>query len=88
MKEYNDEDLLMLSGLHHFAFCKRRWALVHLENQWEDNVKTVMNPIGTVNYTAVTDERTAGVKVKAYLKNDVIITDGSGTKQNPYTISN
>lgn len=41
MKEYTDEDLLMLSGLHHFAFCKRRWALVHLENQWEDNVKTV-----------------------------------------------
>lgn len=41
MKEYTDEDLLMLSGIHHFAFCKRRWALVHLENQWEDNVKTV-----------------------------------------------
>lgn len=45
MKEYTDEDLLMLSGLHHFAFCKRRWALVHLENQWEDNVKTVEGSI-------------------------------------------
>ena len=41
MKEYSDEELLMLSGIHHFAFCKRRWALVHLENQWADNVKTV-----------------------------------------------
>lgn len=60
----------------------------YIDSSNENNVKTVMNPIGTVNYTAVTDERTAGVKVKAYLKNDVIITDGSGTKQNPYTISN
>ena len=42
MKEYSDEELLMLSGIHHFAFCKRRWALVHLENQWADNVKTVI----------------------------------------------
>lgn len=41
MKEYSDEELLMLSGIHHFAFCKRRWALVHLESQWADNVKTV-----------------------------------------------
>jgi CRISPR-associated exonuclease Cas4 len=38
----NAEDrYLMLSGLQHFQFCKRQWALIHVEQQWEENVKTV-----------------------------------------------
>lgn len=40
--DYNDEDsYLMLSGIQHFKFCKRQWALIHIEQQWEENVKTV-----------------------------------------------
>lgn len=31
----------MLSGLQHFKFCRRRWALIHIENQWAENVKTI-----------------------------------------------
>ncbi|UQZ85491.1 PD-(D/E)XK nuclease superfamily protein [Paenibacillus konkukensis] len=40
---YNaDEDHdLMLSGIQHFQFCKRQWALIHIEQQWEENVRTV-----------------------------------------------
>ena len=41
MKVYNEEDYLMLSGIQHFAFCPRQWALIHIENQWEVNVRTV-----------------------------------------------
>lgn len=26
-----------MSGIQHFAFCKRQWALIHLEDLWEDN---------------------------------------------------
>jgi CRISPR-associated exonuclease Cas4 len=37
---YTEEDLLPLSGLQHLAFCERRWALVHLEQQWEENLFT------------------------------------------------
>ncbi|WP_028546201.1 CRISPR-associated protein Cas4 [Paenibacillus taiwanensis] len=38
----NDEDqYLMLSGLQHFRFCKRQWALIHIEQQWQENVKTI-----------------------------------------------
>ncbi|WP_347490214.1 CRISPR-associated protein Cas4 [Desulfoscipio sp. XC116] len=38
----NEEDrYLMLSGLQHFQFCKRQWALIHIEQQWEENVKTI-----------------------------------------------
>ncbi|MFC4598229.1 CRISPR-associated protein Cas4 [Cohnella hongkongensis] len=31
----------MLSGIQHFQFCKRQWAFIHIEQQWEDNVRTV-----------------------------------------------
>ncbi|WP_018663053.1 CRISPR-associated protein Cas4 [Heyndrickxia acidiproducens] len=40
--EFNEEDnYLMLSGIQHFQFCKRQWALIHIEQSWEENVKTV-----------------------------------------------
>ena len=32
---------LLLSGLQHFAFCRRQWALIHVEQQWSENVRTV-----------------------------------------------
>lgn len=37
---YTEDELLPLSGLQHLAFCERRWALIHLEQQWEENVFT------------------------------------------------
>lgn len=41
MQEYSEEDLLPLSGIQHIAFCERQWALIHVEGQWEENVRTV-----------------------------------------------
>lgn len=38
---YAEEDFLSLSGLQHFVFCRRQWALIHIENQWKDNYRTV-----------------------------------------------
>ncbi|MBR3043333.1 MAG: CRISPR-associated protein Cas4 [Oscillospiraceae bacterium] len=35
-----EEDYLMLSGLQHFAFCRRQWALIHIEQQWAENFRT------------------------------------------------
>ncbi|MEI7726928.1 MAG: CRISPR-associated protein Cas4 [Bacteroidota bacterium] len=37
----NDDGLLMLSGIQHFSFCERQWALIHIEQQWNDNRLTV-----------------------------------------------
>jgi CRISPR-associated protein Cas4 len=37
---YAEEDYIMLSGIQHFAFCRRQWALIHIEQQWEENYKT------------------------------------------------
>lgn len=40
--EYNNEaNYLMLSGIQHFQFCKRQWALIHIEQQWKENVRTI-----------------------------------------------
>ena len=38
---YSEADFLQLSGLQHFAFCRRQWALIHIENQWEENFRTI-----------------------------------------------
>lgn len=37
---YAEEDYLMLSGIQHYAFCMRQWALIHIEQQWSENYKT------------------------------------------------
>lgn len=39
--EYKEDEYLMLSGIQHFKFCRRQWALIHIEQQWEENVHTV-----------------------------------------------
>lgn len=45
MTEYREEDYLMLSGIQHFAFCRRQWALIHVEQQWVENEYTVAGEI-------------------------------------------
>ncbi len=42
---YNEEEYLLLSGIQHFRFCRRQWALIHVENQWSENVRTVAGEI-------------------------------------------
>ena len=36
-----EEAFLQLSGLQHFRFCRRQWALIHIEQQWSENFRTV-----------------------------------------------
>ena len=35
-----DEDYLLISGIQHFCFCRRQWALIHIENYWDENQYT------------------------------------------------
>lgn len=37
---YAEDDMLMLSGIQHYAFCPRQWALIHIEQQWNENLLT------------------------------------------------
>ena len=50
---YAEEDYLQLSGLQHFAFCRRQWALIHIETQWAENLRTVE---GDLLHTRAHDE--------------------------------
>jgi CRISPR-associated exonuclease Cas4 len=36
-KHIDEDDYLMLSGIQHMAFCERQWALIHIEQQWQEN---------------------------------------------------
>jgi len=42
---YSEEDMLMLSGIQHYLFCPRQWALIHIEQQWKDNRLTLEGQI-------------------------------------------
>ncbi|MCD7945933.1 MAG: CRISPR-associated protein Cas4 [Clostridiales bacterium] len=37
---FDEGDYLQLSGIQHFVFCRRQWALIHLEQQWAENLRT------------------------------------------------
>lgn len=41
MREYGEDELLDLSGVQHFVFCRRQWALMAIEKLWADNTLTV-----------------------------------------------
>ena len=41
----DDRDYLMMSGIQHFSFCKRQWALIHIEQQWEENIHTALGKL-------------------------------------------
>lgn len=41
MAVYSEEEMLMLSGIQHFMFCPRQWALIHIEQQWQENRLTM-----------------------------------------------
>lgn len=40
METIPEEDYLQISGLQHYRFCPRQWALIHLEQQWTENLRT------------------------------------------------
>ena len=41
MTDYKEEDYLLLSGIQHFVFCRRQWALIHIEQEWDENILTI-----------------------------------------------
>lgn len=40
-KLFTEEELIPISALQHLLFCKRQWALIHLEQIWRENKYTV-----------------------------------------------
>ena len=46
--DYPEDDWLALSGLQHFAFCRRQWALIHIEQQWQETISLLRAPSNTI----------------------------------------
>ncbi len=65
--QYQEEEYLMISGIQHYAFCKRQWALIHIEQQWEENLRTIDGKILHKN------AHDSGFREK---RGDVLITRG------------
>jgi len=42
---YNEHEYLLLSGIQHFLFCSRQWALIHIENIWAENTLTTQGKL-------------------------------------------
>ena len=36
-----EDEYLSISGIQHFEFCKRQWALIHIEKLWKENYLTI-----------------------------------------------
>ena len=67
MNEHREDEFLLLSGLQHFLFCRRQWALIHIEAQWAENLRTVEGELmhARAHDTGFTEKR-----------GDVLITRG------------
>lgn len=42
---YTENEFLQLSGIQHFSFCRRQWALIHIEQEWAENGLTTEGKI-------------------------------------------
>ena len=42
---YREEEWLDVAGIQHFLFCRRQWALIQIEQQWQENLRTVEGQI-------------------------------------------
>ena len=64
---YAEDEYLMISGIQHFKFCRRQWALIHIEQQWEENVHTVMGELmhKRVHDPYITEKRKEVLVVRA-----------------------
>lgn len=41
VQQRNETEYLQIAGLQHFSFCRRQWALIHIEQQWAENFFTL-----------------------------------------------
>ena len=78
MMEYNEDDFLLLSGIQHFAFCRRQWALIHIEQQWQENLRTVE---GNILHEKAHDD---GFSEK---RGDLIISRGMAIQSRKFGVS-
>jgi CRISPR-associated exonuclease Cas4 len=61
------DDYVMLSALQHFVYCPRQFALIHLEQVWEENIYTLRGMRVHERVDTPTHELIEGVRVERAL---------------------
>ena len=72
---YDDDQMLMLSGIQHYMFCPRQWALIHIERQWNDNRLTAEGELlhKNVDNPAYRQKNEDTITLRAAARADVIV---------------
>ncbi len=65
---YSESELLMLSGLQHFIFCERQWALIHIEQQWTENTHTASGKIFHDKVHSTQSEQRGNIRIARSLR--------------------
>ena len=65
---YPESDYLLLSGLQHLRFCPRQCALIHIEQQWNENFFTAAGRVQHEKVHGATAESRKAVKTERNLK--------------------
>lgn len=61
---FDEGEMLALSGIQHFSFCRRQWALIHIEQAWKDNLLTAQGDLFHARaHDAAARERRGGILV-------------------------
>ena len=58
----SEDDYMLISGIQNYTFCKRQWALMHIERQWDDNYLTAHG-------TLIHERANSGLREK---RNDIV----------------
>ena len=60
---YPEADLVPISALQHLLFCERQCALIHLEQMWAENWRTVLGQQMHAKAHQGPDETRDGVRI-------------------------
>lgn len=64
LSEANASDnYLLISGIQHFIYCRRQWALIHVEQQWSENYFTIDGQIRHTKVDSMSDELKNGIRI-------------------------
>jgi CRISPR-associated exonuclease Cas4 len=61
------DDYITLSELQHFVFCPRQWALIHLEQIWDENLFTLRGKRVHETVDIPADDLVEGIRVERSL---------------------
>ena len=67
---YTEDDMLMPSGIQHIVFCPRQWALLHIEQQWDENKLTAEGMLIHKNVDNPSSRKIYLYEVQNYEEND------------------